>query len=169
RRGGVGVTASASTPGGMMSPRTGAPVGPTARGAHQPRDAPAGHGPHEADLVRARELLAAVRAVERVSLASLNDDALLDLLSEHRWAISVLARPHLPLPLRSVLNAAVLAGHGLLHRRPRRRRSSLSAALRRGGRAVGGTALVFVGAAGLAFAAVLGDPTLALAVIPRAL
>jgi uncharacterized membrane protein SpoIIM required for sporulation len=116
---------------------------------------------------RARLLLGLAQRAARGGLASLPDDAFIQLLDEYRWAVGRLAATGHDAVLRSTLNAAVLSAHTALHRRARRRRAKVGAALRRSGRTLGLCAAVFIGTGVMVAAVVLGDSTLAYAIVPR--
>jgi uncharacterized membrane protein SpoIIM required for sporulation len=120
-----------------------------------------------ADTQRAQNLLSlATRATTR-GLGSLDDQELLTLLAEHRWAIGRLAGDLPSLELRSLLNAAALRAHGALHRRPGAKRQRLGPAIARSLGSLGISVLVFVGSTVLALAVVLADPVLAYVIVPR--
>ncbi len=122
-----------------------------------------------ATLVRAQQLhQLALRASYR-GISSLTDDELLHLLAEHRWALATLARQSGSLELRSLLNAAALLVHGVLHRRTQPQPLALGCALRRVAPSLAVSALVFFGSGAIAATAVLADPMLAFALVPREL
>ncbi len=119
------------------------------------------------DTLRAQALLAlAARAQDR-GVSTLGDEELLDLLAEHRWAVGRLAAGAHPLELRSLLNAAALRAHGVLHQRPKARPGRVGSALRRSWRSLLVSALVFTCSILLSAAVVLADPVLAYVIVPR--
>jgi uncharacterized membrane protein SpoIIM required for sporulation len=117
------------------------------------------------DLARAQALLA---KSQMASLVSQDDQALLAFLQEHRWAVARLCAQDTPLPLRTVLNAAVLRSHGLLHPRSTQPLVWPSTSWARVRRGLALSAGVFVASALHAFTAVLAEPVLALSLVPRA-
>lgn len=119
------------------------------------------------DLARSRAFYIFAAAARRVGRARLSDDELLHLLAEHRWALTILARPGCRGPQRGLLNAGALAAHGALYDGRRVRGSAVGRALRRGGGEVALSALTFVVSGLVAMAIVHASPVLAVVLVPR--
>lgn len=120
------------------------------------------------DHERVRDFAALAARGRGRGLRALDDDELITLLAEHRWAIGRLTHPGLAVPERSALNAAVLRAHAALHQGNRQPSSSLGASLRRVAPRLALSAAAFVGAAALAWIVVSREPVLAHAFVPRA-
>ncbi len=123
----------------------------------------------EEETHRAEALLRLGEHARRHGLRRLSDDAFLHLLAEQRWALARLASPALPLELRSVLNAASLRVHGVMQQGLRPAVAALRHDVPGLGRSVLLAAAVFFGSGALTLTAVLADPTLSLALVPREL
>ncbi len=102
-------------------------------------------------------------------LTRLHDRELLLLLAEHRWAVGRLASRDISLELRSLLTAAVLKTHGLLHARRRERSGSIGRALLRIASPLAISSAIFFGAGLVAFVTVISEPLLAYGLVPRAM
>lgn len=118
-------------------------------------------------LGRARAYYDLAIAARRLGRRRLTDQDLLQLVAEHRWALSRLAASDCRGSLRSLLNAGALAAHGALYEGVPRDRSLMSQALRRAGGAVALSGIVFVTSFFAAAALVTADPLLALTLVPR--
>jgi uncharacterized membrane protein SpoIIM required for sporulation len=121
------------------------------------------------ERTRAGALFALATRAQREGVDALHDAELFRLLAEHRWAVGRLASPHLGLELRSLLNAASLRAHAVLHRRSRTPGTPLGVSIQRVARGTLVSFIVFAASAGLTLAAVLADPWLSLALVPREL
>jgi uncharacterized membrane protein SpoIIM required for sporulation len=124
---------------------------------------------HVDDEQRAETLYSLASRASRDGLARLGDAEVLKLISEQRWAVGRLASLELPLVVRSLLNAAILRAHGVLHRRSTSSAVPLAVGLRRVAMSTLLSAAVFFGSAALAMVAVLADPWLSLSLVPRQL
>jgi uncharacterized membrane protein SpoIIM required for sporulation len=120
---------------------------------------------------RAESFFALCERAERLGTARLSDSEVLQLLSEQRWAVARLSNARTQLRERSLLNAASLKAHALLHARSSGQQAPLGgrlgAALRRVRAPLFLALAVFVACAAASFLAVRGEPTLAYGIVPR--
>jgi uncharacterized membrane protein SpoIIM required for sporulation len=120
------------------------------------------------EAARAEKFFTLCEQAERRGTAQLSDADVLLFLAEQRWAVARLSSTRTPLRERSVLNAASLKAHALLHTRPSER-ARLADGLRRIGAAFALAFAIFVACGVAAYLAVRSEPTLAYAIVPRKL